>query len=84
LSVTENTEQPVRERIDGEEKEWVALASALGRICAQNCGLFPPCTPLIVCGEEVTEEKIALLQSARHTFGLKNGQIAVWKRAKKE
>ena len=84
LSVTENTEQPVRERIDGEEKEWVALASALGRICAQNCGLFPPCTPLLVCGEEVTEEKIALLQSARHTFGLKNGQIAVWKRAKKE
>ena len=51
---------------------------------AQNCGLFPPCTPLLVCGEEVTEEKIALLKSARHTFGLKNGQIAVWKRAKKE
>ena len=73
-----------RKKTDGEEREWTALENAVGRICGQNCGLFPPCTPLILSGGVVTKEKIALLKGARHTFGLKNGQIAVLKRAKKE
>ena len=64
--------------------EWVPLDEAVGQICAEFCGLFPPCTPLISRGEYITSEKIDLLKSATHTFGLKNGKIAVWKGAKKE
>lgn len=64
--------------------EWVALEDAEGEICASVCGLFPPCTPLLCRGEYISADKIALLQSANHTFGLKNGKIAVWKGAKKE
>ncbi len=70
--------------ITTKETEWVTLSQAEGRISAGYCGLFPPCTPLLREGERVTDEKIALLQSANHTFGLKNGKIAVLKRAKKE
>ncbi len=55
--------------------EWVELERAAGRICARACGLFPPCTPLLAVGEEITEEKIALLRQAANTYGLLNKKI---------
>ena len=61
------------------EEEWVDLPLSIGKICAEDCGLFPPCTPLIVRGEVITEEKLSLLQGAKNKFGLWQGKIAVFK-----
>ncbi len=66
------------------ETEWVSMDRAIGRICAENCGLFPPCTPLILRGERVCEEKIRLLQNADNVFGVKENQISVFKTEDKE
>ena len=63
---------------DGETEE-IEIDCAKGRICAENCGLFPPCTPLILVGEEILEEKIALLKKATHTFGVRENKIKVFK-----
>lgn len=62
------------------ETEWVNLRDAEGRICAANCGLFPPCTPLIFAGERVEKDKIELLQKADNVFGVLEGKILVNKR----
>lgn len=61
------------------EVEWVDLPLSLGKICAEDCGLFPPCTPLLIRGEVITQEKLSLLQSAKKKFGLWQGKIAVFK-----
>lgn len=61
------------------ETEQVEAEKSVGRICASACGLFPPCTPLIYAGEEITKEKIALLLSANHRFGVIDGKITVVK-----
>ncbi len=58
--------------------EWLELAESVGKICANTCGLFPPCTPLITCGERITEEKIELLQRADNVFGLRERKINVF------
>ncbi len=63
---------------DGET-ERVELERAVGRICAENCGLFPPCTPLIFVGEPITEEKLSLLKSADNAFGVYENKIKVFK-----
>lgn len=57
--------------------EWVLLQDASGRISAANCGLFPPCTPLIFAGETITQEKIALLKQADNVFGIWQNKISV-------
>lgn len=69
--------------VDGET-EMVELGQAENRICAKECGLFPPCTPLIRKGERITKEKIELLQKANGTFGLTDGKIAVLKTREEE
>ena len=60
--------------------EWVNLDDVEGRICANNCGLFPPCTPLILAGEQVAREKVELLKKANNVFGLYEGKILVLKK----
>ena len=40
-----------------DETEWVEIEKSAGKICALDCGLFPPCTPLLCKGERVTKEK---------------------------
>lgn len=64
------------------EKEWVELDKSEGRICAENCGLFPPCTPLILAGEKVEKEKIELLKKADNAFGVYAKKILVIKEEK--
>lgn len=59
--------------------EQVALRDAENRLCATNCGLFPPCTPLLRVGERITEEKLRLLESADNVYGLLDGKISVFK-----
>ena len=61
------------------ETEFVEIEDSEGRICANTCGLFPPCTPLILQGEVVTREKIELLKNANNTFGLQENKISVYK-----
>ena len=75
---TEQALAPVIYSADGETEE-VELLEAENRICAKECGLFPPCTPLIKVGERISGEKIALLQKANGTFGLTDGKITVLK-----
>ncbi len=62
----------------GERTEWVPLAEAEGRLCAAECGLFPPCVPLILKGERVSKEAAERLLSANGTFGLREGNILVF------
>ena len=62
-----------------KERELVYLDESIGRVCAETCGLFPPCTPLILRGEIITEEKIELLKKADNTFGLQKNKIFVFK-----
>ena len=62
--------------------EWIDLANAVGRIAATNCGLFPPCTPLVFKGEEITKETVSLLQKADNVFGLWQNKISVIKNTK--
>ena len=56
-------------------------AEAVGRTCARDCGLFPPCLPLIRRGERVTAESAARLARAANTFGLTDGKIEVFEEA---
>jgi arginine/lysine/ornithine decarboxylase len=62
----------------GKGNELVELDESVGRVCAHSCGLFPPCTPLIVRGEKITEEKVKLLKNADNTFGLQENKISVF------
>ena len=55
---------------------------AVGRICAEECGLFPPCLPLICKGERVTAEKARRLSEAANTFGLTEGRLRVYSEEK--
>ena len=59
------------------EMEWVDIENAAGRICAINCGLFPPCTPLLTVGEVISEEKARTLRQADNVFGLQKNKILV-------
>ena len=63
------------------ETEWIELNHAEGRICASVCGLFPPCTPLLLVGEKISEEKLDLLKKADNAFGLVERKICVYKNA---
>ncbi len=63
---------------DGEI-EWVNLTESEGRICARNCGLFPPCTPLLRAGARISAEDIEKLRAATNTYGLTQGKIAAIK-----
>ena len=70
----------VAEFCDGKkDAELVEISECEGRICANTCGLFPPCTPLILKGEVVTKEKIELLKNSNNTFGLQENKMSVYK-----
>lgn len=59
--------------------EWVELDDAVGRMCAKNAGIAPPCIPVVVTGEMITLAAVKAL-SHGHTFGLKDGKICVVKK----
>lgn len=60
--------------------EYVPLEEAVGRMCARNVGLTPPCIPVIVAGEVITEAQIRVLETAKSTFGVMRGNIRVVKK----
>ena len=53
-------------------------AEAVGRTCASDCGLFPPCVPLLFVGDVVSEEAARRLAGAVSAFGLAEGKIIVY------
>lgn len=55
--------------------------SAVGRTCARDCGLFPPCMPLVRRGEAVTAAAAERLAAAHNTFGLTEGMLSVYEEA---
>lgn len=61
------------------KKETVELKNSAGRILAENVGVFPPCFPLCLAGEVMTEEIIEVLLQARYTFGVVGGRVKVVK-----
>ncbi len=64
---------------ESNDVEWLPLTQAENRIAARDCGLFPPCTPLIRRGEKIEKEKIELLQKANNVFGLNDNKILIYK-----
>ena len=62
------------------QSEWIDLENAVGRLCAKNAGFAPPCIPLVVVGEMITNATVKALSQTKNTFGLKNGQICVVKK----
>lgn len=56
--------------------ERVNIANALGRICAQNAGVFPPCYPVILAGEVFDNQVIQRLL-VKNTFGVSGGVTVV-------
>ena len=80
----DDTPSACKESVSGKETEWVVLSKALGRVCARDCGLFPPCTPLIQAGERIDEKRVSLLMRADNLFGISAGKILVLKNEKEE
>lgn len=60
--------------------EWVEPDDAVGRMCAKNAGIAPPCIPVIVTGEMITLAAVKALTQAKHTFGMNDGKICVVKK----
>lgn len=46
------------------EKEYVALAQAVGRVAAEKICLYPPGIPLVVQGEFITKEDVQVIEEA--------------------
>ncbi len=61
-----------------EKTKRVDLGDSVGKICAADCGLFPPCTPLIMQGERISEEKIRLLRKSANVYGLTDRKILIY------
>lgn len=59
--------------------EYAALDDAAGRVCAENAGLTPPCTPLITAGEIFTREAVEILKRGS-AFGVTDGKVKVVKK----
>ena len=63
-------------------KKPVPLSSvheeAVGRVCAQTCGLFPPCMPVLLPGDVVSGDAARRLSGAVSAFGLSDGKIIVF------
>jgi len=62
------------------ERELVPLEKAVGRLSARNAGVTPPCIPVIVAGELITEAAVEVLNSNKSTYGLVDGKVWVVKK----
>ncbi len=63
-----------------QPRELVPLSQAAGRMAARNVGISPPCTPVTVAGEIITEAALKVLEGADGLFGVENGNIWVVKK----
>lgn len=63
-----------------QKTEAVPLKQAVGRMCADNAGVTPPCLPVVIAGEIISEQAVQVLSKAKQTFGVVNGKINVVKK----
>ena len=63
-----------------QRADYVPLREAVGRMCAENAGVTPPCLPVVIAGEMVSSQAAELLSSAKNTFGVRDGKIKVVRR----
>lgn len=63
-----------------QNKELVPLTRAVGRMCAENAGVAPPCIPIVAAGEIITESAVRYLLYNGSTFGLVGDKIWVVKK----
>ena len=61
----------------GDLRTWVPVTEAVGRVCALECGLFPPCVPLLRAGDKITASAAARLAKGG-AFGLRGDLICVY------
>ena len=54
------------------------LKEAAGKVCACDCGIFPPCMPVVRRGETIGSDAVRRLSEAKNTFGLTDGKIKVY------
>ncbi|MBR2324151.1 MAG: DegT/DnrJ/EryC1/StrS family aminotransferase [Clostridia bacterium] len=59
--------------------EYLSPENSVGRICANAFGTYPPCLPICLPGEIITEEMVEFLESEFDFYGLYNGKICVVK-----
>ncbi len=59
------------------DAEVVSLSNSIGRVSADNIGVFPPCYPVVIAGERITEDNVKLLKG--NVFGLLDGKVKVLK-----
>lgn len=60
-----------------QRSEYVNLDDAVGKMCAENVGISPPCIPVIVAGEIISQEAVDCLKQNKNTFGIADGKIKV-------
>lgn len=61
------------------DSKYVEIDKAVGKVALENAGIFPPCYPIIIAGEQITKQNANLLAKAKFTFGLKDKTIKVLK-----
>ncbi len=61
----------------GMPGEELPPLQAVGRVCARNAGISPPCYPVAVAGEQLTQQAAEALAAAKHTFGMQEGKVTV-------
>lgn len=70
---------PYLQANSNSKKQSVELKDSAGMVLAENVGVFPPCFPLCLAGEVMTDEIIKILSNAKYTFGVVNGRVKVIK-----
>ena len=56
-----------------KKRARIPLTDAVGRICAASVYLYPPGSPLLLPGEEITQEIVSLLEHYENVGILVNG-----------
>ena len=63
-----------------QKSEWVPIKQAVGKMCADNAGITPPCIPVVIAGEIISEQAVQTLLKAKQTFGIVDGKIKAVKK----
>jgi arginine/lysine/ornithine decarboxylase len=60
-----------------QKYDWVNIKESVGKMAAENAGITPPCIPVLVAGEIITQQAVDILSAEKKTFGIENGKIKV-------
>ena len=63
-----------------QKSEWVPIKQAVGKMCADNAGITPPCISVVIAGEIISEQAVQTLLKAKQTFGIVDGKIKAVKK----